>query len=332
MRIVLRVILAAVAVVALLVFVTVIAFRTSPWPGVLLIRATFGQGAEAANDALGARVPQGIIERTGLAYGTDPDERLDLYLPPGAPPPQGWPVLVWVHGGAFVSGDRGDVANYLKILAARGYATIAPGYTLAPSARHPRPTEQMLEALYWLEAAAADHALDPARITLAGDSAGAHVALQTAIAIHDPDYAATLGLRPRTDPGRLRAVALFCGVYDLHGMDMDGGFGGFLRTVLWAYLGTRDASQAHDAALFSLFANLPPDLPPLFITGGNADPLLPQSTALADEARARGIPTDMLFFPADHAPPLAHEFQFTLDAAGEEVLSRLAAFLDRHAR
>lgn len=301
----------------------------TPWPAVLAIRLLFDHGAAQAMAALEPRLPDGIDRRRDLAYGPESDERLDLFLPSGDPPPGGWPVLLWVHGGAFVSGGRDNIGNYLQILAARGYATIAPDYTLAPTARHPRPTEQMLEALLWLEGAADNHGLDPTRIVLAGDSAGSHIALQTALALNDPAYAEALGLRPRTDPATIRGLALFCGAYDLQGMDSDGAFGGFLRTVLWAYLGQRDAAAAPDAALFSLFAHLAPALPPLFITAGNADPLLPQSTALAEQARAAGLTVDTLFFPADHQPPLPHEYQFTLDAAGEEAFTRLTAFLDR---
>lgn len=301
----------------------------SPWPTVLAIRFVFDRDAARAMERLEPRLPDGIDRRRDLAYGPEARESLDLYLPSGAPPPGGWPVVVWVHGGAFVSGSRQNVGNYLQILAAEGYAAMAPDYGLAPANRHPRPAAQMLEALLWLQGAADDHGLDPDRIVLAGDSAGSHIALQTAIALHDPAYADALGLSPQTDPDSLRGLALFSGAYDLQGMDREGAFSGFLQTVLWSYLGHKAPAEAPDAALFSLFAHLPPTLPPLFVSAGNADPLLPQSTALAGMAAARGIGVDTLFFPSDHQPALGHEYQFTLDPAGEEAFARLTAFLRR---
>lgn len=313
----------AIALVATLIILA----RLTPWPSVMAIRLLFDHQAARQMEALEPRLPEGIDRRRDLTYGTDRREKVDLFLPSGPTPPGGWPVVLWVHGGAFVSGSRDNIGNYLQILAERGYATLAPDYTLAPSARHPRPTEQVLEALLWLRAAADDHGLDASRIVLAGDSAGAHVALQTAIAIRDPGYAEALGLRPQTDPATLRGLVLFCGAFDLAGMDMDGAFGGFLRTVLWSYLGHRNPADAPDAALFSLFAHLPADLPPLFVSAGNADPLLPQSTALVEQATRLGIPVDPLFFAPDHQPPLPHEYQFTLDPAGEEALARLGTFL-----
>ena len=313
----------AIALIATLALAT----RLTPWPTVMAIRLLFDHQAARAMESLEPRLPDGIDRLRHLTYGTDRREKLDLFLPSGPAPPGGWPVIVWVHGGAFVSGSRDNIGNYLQILAAQGYATLAPDYTLAPSGRHPRPTEQVLEALLWLRGAADNFDLDADRIVLAGDSAGAHIALQTAIAIHDPAYAGALNLRPQTDPDTLRGLALFCGAFDLQGMDTEGAFGGFLRTVLWSYLGHADPVEAPDAALFSLFAHLPADFPPLFVSAGNADPLLPQSTALVEQATRRGIPVDTLFFAPDHQPPLPHEYQFTLDPAGEQAFSRLTAFL-----
>jgi acetyl esterase len=324
-----RYVLRIALTIALCAACLIAAFQLSPWPSVLALRLLFDRDAARAMAALEPRLPQGLVEHPDLAYGTAERERLDLILPPGPAPPEGWPVLFWVHGGAFVSGRKENVGNYLRLISAEGYAAIAPNYTRAPSARHPRPTEEMLEALLWVHAAAADYGLDPRRIILAGDSAGSHIALQTAIALHDPAYARALNLRPGQAVTRPRGLALFCGIYDLSDLDDTGAFAGFLQTVKWSYLGKPDAADTGDAALFSLFAHVPPDLLPLFLSAGNADPLLPQTEGLAQVAARRGIPVDLLVFPPDHQPPLGHEYQFTLDASGEEALSRLLAYLGR---
>ena len=63
---------------------------------------------------------------------------------------------------------------------------------------------------------------------------------------------------------------------------------------------------------------------------GNADPLLPQTTALVERLDGLGVETDTLLFPPDTSPPLGHEYQFLLDTpAGREALSRILAFLAR---
>lgn len=306
--------------------------QLSPWPAVIGLRALFALDADRAARTLAPVLPAGLTERRDLAYGPDPRERLDLFLPPGPAPPEGWPVLIWVHGGAFVAGQKEDVGNHLRLLAAKGYATIAPNYTRAPGARHPRPSAQMMTLLLWLQAVADRHALDPTRVILAGDSAGSHIALQTAIALHDPAYAALLGLRPRLDPAHLRGLVLFCGIFDPPKDMAPGLIGAALRSAAWAYLGGPDPATAPHGEGFALSARLPASLPPIFLSAGNADPLLPHSLHLADRARARGIETDTLFFPPHQQPPLGHEYQFTQSPAAEEARARLAAFLDRVTR
>jgi acetyl esterase/lipase len=80
--------------------------------------------------------------------------------------------------------------------------------------------------------------------------------------------------------------------------------------------------------LFSVAAYLHATLPPLFISAGNADPLGPQSTGLADRADALGIETDTLFTPADFTPRLGHEYQLNPSTqAGKLALDRGRAFL-----
>ena len=317
--------LPVIGAIALVAAAILIAAQVSPWPRVLVLRHVFAGEASRAMAALEPRLPAGLTEHPDLPYGPAPRERLDLVLPPGPPPPGGWPVLLWVHGGAFVAGQKEDVGNHLRLIAAQGYATIAPDYARAPARRHPAPAEDMLKVLIWIEGAAGSYPLDPARLVLAGDSAGGHIALQTAIALADPAYARALRLRPSDRITGPRGLVLFCGIFDLAGLETGSLW---LQTAAWAYLGHRDPAEAPDAPLFSLLAHLPETLPPLFVSAGNADPLLPQSRALVERARARGLRVEALFFPPDQTPLLGHEYQFGTDAAADLARDRLLAFLN----
>ncbi len=198
----------------------------------------------------------------------DPDGVLDLYLPPADgrhPGPR--PVLVWVHGGGFVSGDSRQIAPYAC----------------------------------WLDAAATRYPVDPGRVVLAGDSAGASIAAQVANAITSPDYAHALGLTPALAPERLKAVILHCGPYDLAAFRLDGVVGAFLRSVLHGYSGRREGWQEDPAFRpFSVVNFLTPAFPPAFVSVGNADPLEPQSRALASTLQALGV-TRSRKFPASPA-------------------------------
>ncbi len=242
------------------------------------------------------------------------------------------PAVVWVHGGGFVSGTRTDLSSYLQILAARGFVTVGIDYTVAPEAQFPTPIRQTNAALAYIIANAKRFHIDPERIFLAGDSAGAQIVAQSALVISDAGYAERIGITPGMARTSLRGLVLFCGPYDPTILNFEGPFGNFMRTVIWAYLGTSDPKHPRVEQM-----SVPPHVtsayPPVFISVGNGDPLAPQSTTLADTLRAKGVEVDALFFPADHRPQLGHEYQLLLATDdGRLSFERSVAFLKVHAR
>ena len=70
-------------------------------------------------------------------------------------------------------GSKEELAAYLRLVARDGYAVVAPRYSLAPERRYPTPVLQVMEALRYVGSGAGHHGLDPERVVLAGDSAGA---------------------------------------------------------------------------------------------------------------------------------------------------------------
>lgn len=306
----------------------------SPQPTTMLIRHLFDREAVRANAALADRAPADVIARLDLAYDpSDPGVSLDLYLPPNHRTDTPPPVVVWVHGGAWVSGNKAYIANYLKLLAVQGYAVVGVGYTVAPQARYPTPVIQTNRALAWLDANAEQLGVDRSRIFLAGDSAGAQIAGQTANLITSPAYARDMGLTPAITPGQLRGVILYCGVFDASALSLEGALGGFIRSVMWSYLDRRDFDQDPRLAQMSVTDHMTRAFPPVFVSVGDKDPLAPQSQRLAETAGQLGVPVDALFFPPDQQAGLGHEYQFDLASdAGAQALSRSLAFLARRSR
>jgi acetyl esterase len=124
---------------------------------------------------------EGVEVRSGLAYGADERHRLDVYLPE-QPSSSQRPVLIFMHGGGFVRGDRGDRANVGWFFARAGFVTVLPGYRLGPAHRWPAGAEDLAAAWAWVHANADSLNADAARIFIAGESAGAaHVATATLI-------------------------------------------------------------------------------------------------------------------------------------------------------
>ncbi|MDQ2621492.1 MAG: alpha/beta hydrolase, partial [Actinomycetota bacterium] len=242
------------------------------------------------------------------------------------------PVIVWIHGGAWISGARGDIANYLRILAGRGMVTVGVDYSIAPASRYPAPLRQVNRALGFLSENSAELGIDPGRIVLAGDSAGSQIAAQVAALTTDPGYASKIGIEPRLRPGQLRAALLNCGAYDLNLASGKGLQGWFLGTALRAYSGSRDYLDLESFRLASVAGHVSDRFPPTFITAGNDDPLLPHSVAMARRLTELGVTTDPMFFDPDHRPRLGHEYQFDLELAeGREALERMVGFVQDHA-
>jgi acetyl esterase len=314
------------AIVVALAVAIILAFRLSPWPSVALIEYAFSKGDAATESSLAKHVPNDISAQIDIAYGDDKAERLDVFRRHDTA--ARLPAIVWIHGGAWIAGTKETVANYLKILAAHGYVTVGVEYSTGFGSTYPRPVEQVNLALAYLVRHAGEFAIDTNRIILAGDSAGAQIAAQTALIITDPAYAGKIGITPGLPAGQLRAILLLSGAYNVDAVDFNGSFGWFVRTVLWAYSGVRDFARDERFRLLSVTNYVSERFPRSFISSGNGDPLAPQAVALADKLERQGVVVDSLFFPADRNPPLPHEYQFDLDnAAGRQALERMLAFV-----
>lgn len=136
-----------------------------------------------------------------IAYGPAERQRLDIYPADRS----GAPVVLFLHGGGFVGGDkRGDASFYGNVgryFAAHGFLAILANYRLAPAAVWPSGTEDVAAVVAWIARHAGDHGGDGARIVIVGQSAGA---------AHAAGY--LFDARARRD-GAVRAAALMSGFY-----------------------------------------------------------------------------------------------------------------------
>ena len=145
----------------------------------------------------------GVEARKDISYveGQPADankHKLDLYLPEGK---SGFPVLIFIHGGSWRSGDRSNYPALGNRFAKEGIGVVVPSYRLMPGAPHPAQIEDATAAVDWVIQHIAEYGGDPARIYLSGHSAGGHLA-------------AFVGLDPRIGKS-LRGVMALSGVYDV---------------------------------------------------------------------------------------------------------------------
>lgn len=325
------------AVVLLLALL--LAFRLSPWPGALVIRTAFNNGDRKSLAKMEAALPDYpvTVQRDRQYRAGDNDAFLDVYMPKDAGKQhKRLPIVVWTHGGAWVSGDKDNVAPYYERLASEGFVVVAVNYTLAPNKPYPYAVRQLNDAHRYIVNNAGSFAGDPHKIILAGDSAGAQLSSQLAAIVTNPGYAREVGVRPALEPSDLAAVVLFCGIYKMEGLVHPDptlpkivGWGD--DVAVWAYSGSRDKNTPLLKQM-SAYYHVSSQYPATFISGGNGDPLTDaQSKPLAAKLTGMDVPVTTLFFEEDHQPRLPHEYQFTFNRDGNTAFARMVQFLkDQH--
>ena len=302
-------------------------YYLSVQPGAALVANVF-KGNALVKPPVGFGAIEATVteHRVAVPVPGAPPAHLDIYTPDGVGG-QPRPVILWVHGGGFIAGSAATVADYAILLAHAGYTVASLDYSLAPGSRYPVPVRQGNAALRYLRGNARRFGGDPARIVLGGDSAGAQIASQLAAVQTNAALARSMGLTAAVPPRALRAVVLFCGIYDMRTVSGTG-FPG-LRTYLWAYTGARDWTSYSAIDQLSTVRNITARYPPTFLSDGDADPFRFQSAELASVLRRHAIPLTTLFWTGtgDH---LGHEYQFKFNfpearAAFQRTLGFLAA-------
>ena len=164
------------------------------------------RNARVAQDS-DIQLPDGVRLLRNIAYGNDPLQRMDIYLPAK---PDHAPVLFMVHGGGWRLGDKAHrpvVENKVKHWVTTGFIFVSVNYRMLPDTGPLEQSRDVAKALAFAQTKAADWGGDADRFILMGHSAGAHlVALLSAA----PDAAYALGAKPW-----LGTVALDSAAYDV---------------------------------------------------------------------------------------------------------------------
>ena len=236
-------------------------------------------------------------------YGSYDGEPLSvgIYRPRGATGPA--PVLVFIHGGGWVAGDRLARSSDLRWFADRGWLTVSVGYPLSSPERHlwdvaPR---QIGCAMAWIGEHAPAYGGDPARLSLTGDSAGGNLAVNTA-------YLAAAGALPSAcggTPPPVGAVSVVYPAVDPAGLwhNDDPVLGGRSRAMVGAYTGGSPEQYPQRYRQIASATHISGAAPPTLIVLPEADHLVPVdgTRRFAEQASAAGVDVDLVQVPyADH--------------------------------
>jgi acetyl esterase/lipase len=242
-----------------------------------LFVALFVAGCSPANvlNAFGESDARRLV--ADVAYGSDPRQRLDIYVPNKEPGP--YPVVLFFYGGSWNSGARADFRFVGDALAARGVLTIIADYRLYPQVRYPEFLEDNAQAAAWTIANVEAQGGDPTRIYLMGHSSGAYNAAMLAL---DPRWLAKVGVSTNAFAGFIGLA----GPYD------------FLP------IGNRDVQPVF------FYPNSPPDSQPILYAGrgsprsflavpANDDLVDPERNThqLAQKLAANGVPVTYKSYP-----------------------------------
>ena len=122
-------------------------------------------------------LPEGVTMKRDIEYASIDGQslKLDLYLPEASETTP--PLVVWIHGGGWKSGDKAHVNPAILRLTGEGYAIASINYRLKDLSIHPKNIHDCKGAVRWLRANAETYNYDPERVAVAGSSAGGHLAL-----------------------------------------------------------------------------------------------------------------------------------------------------------
>lgn len=244
------------------------------------LRAEFSK-SDAIRDA-GLTTPDDILRHDDIPYGEDPKwQSLDLYQPRKAAG-RLTPVIVSIHGGGWVYGDKELYQHYCMNLAQRGFSVVNYTYRLAPEFKYPAPIEDANAVFQWVMEHAQAYGLDADRIFAVGDSAGAHLLSIYACVCTNPDFAKRHAFGV-PEGLQLRAVGLACGVYDVD--VSEGSQDNHLMNALLPGGITPDAMD-----LLSPLRYVTPAFPPAFVFTSTGDFLRAQAPKMVEKLQENDVP------------------------------------------
>lgn len=253
--------------------------------------------------ALAESAMERLTVHRDLTYAEHARGTLDLYVPDGA---EGAPVVLFVHGGALLFGDKSLVAHVGLRLAREGVITVAVNHRFSPAVSHPEHVRDVAAALRWVVDHVADHGGDPERIVLSGHSSGGYLAALLAV---DPRWLA----EAEVDAERIAGLVSISGFHYVDRLAPS------RPKHVWgedpeAWV---DASPAHRAT-----AAAPPAL--LLWADGDAEDRRVDGRDFAAKLAELGVATRSEEIPdRDH-----RSIFFLLGSAGDPATDAIVAFLD----
>ena len=244
----------------------------------------------------GLVTPSGIVRYDDIVYGNDRFwQRLDVYRPYNTK--DNLPVIISVHGGAWMYGDKERYQYYCMELAKEGFAVINFTYRLAPEYKFPAPLEDTVLVFDWMVENTIKYGFDLKNVFALGDSAGAHILAKYLLLLTNDSfkdimqkgYALNIKHNIETLPKAklnsnfdacIKAVAFNCGVYRLNEKELDGYIPEYMP----------EGGSDDELKIMDIPSYVTEYFPPTYLMTGSADFLKKQPIYMADVFSDKNVP------------------------------------------
>ncbi len=246
-------------------------------PSIDELREAYARYSEGQNRDLPqiAEYKEAVELRSGL--------HADLALPQGK---GSHPVMLYIHGGAWVAGSARTHQKVAMEFAKQGYLAFNLDYRLAPEHPFPAGFDDCVFAAHWIAENAKRWSGDSSRMFIGGDSAGGNLSAATLLA-----------LNKKSDGPRFKAGVLIYGLFDFPAaLERASQSGGAFEPIAQAYLGASYPAALTDPRVSPLRGIARGALPPCVIVVGAADELVVESKAMAEEMKRKGIEHELHIF------------------------------------
>ncbi len=270
----------------------------------------------------GLTTPDDIRRSDSIAYGTDEKwQVLDVYRPKAAKREK-LPVIVSVHGGGWVDGDKERYQYYCMNLAQRGFAVVNFTYRLAPEFKFPCQLEDTTKVFNWVMGHAEVYGFDTDHIFAVGDSAGAHMLGLFCNLCTNPDYAKKFEFTP-PEGFVPKAVALNCGIYSIpydNTLEIEGSMRSMTLELIKDLLPKKGRNEEKgEVDSISVINYITPQFPPTFIMTSNGDFARPQAPILDKKLTVNEVPHVLRVYEGADGTQLGHVFHCNIRSAAAKL-------------
>lgn len=237
-----------------------------------------------------------------IKYGNNRMNVLDVYRPKTEGK---LPVIISVHGGAWVYGTKEVYKHYCASLAKRGFVVINFSYRLSPKHKFPCHLEDSVQVVNWMYEHLEEYGIDENAVFAVGDSAGAQILSHLCSLNINQDFADNFKFKINSN-FKPKAIALNCGFYDANiAKESKLDITNIINDVL------QNKGTPEEFTLVSSINHVTEGFPPAYIMSCNADFLQNQAQPMADKLASLNVPHVLKIYGDDNHK-LEHVFHLDM--------------------